>query len=152
MRGYFRVRSFQINFFPIRPLFVVILPLFISLPVVAEAPPYEVVCEDEAGMQVCKVNKETYIGWRTFTASCLRCHGQDAVGSTFAPSLLERMNEIDKARFMTSLDEGYTGEVGVMPPWKDNPNVNKRYEELYAYLKARADGALPPGRPKRLDR
>ena len=62
------------------------------------------------------------------------------------------MNEIDKARFMTSLDEGYTGEVGVMPPWKDNPNVNKRYEELYAYLRARADGALPPGRPKRLDR
>jgi len=121
------------------------------LPLSAEEAPYEVVCEDDAGTKVCKVNKQTYIGWRTFTASCLRCHGQDAVGSTFAPSLLERMNEIDKAQFMTSVAEGYTGEIGVMPPWKDNPNVNKRYEELYAYLRARADGALPPGRPKRLD-
>jgi hypothetical protein len=36
-----------------------------------------------------------------------------------------------------------------MPPWKDNPNVNKKYKELFAYLKARADGALQPGRPKK---
>lgn len=128
--------------------------VFFALPLSAEELSYEVVCEDDAqtGTQVCKVNKKTYIGWRTFASSCLRCHGQDAVGSTFAPSLLDRMKEIDKEQFMSSVAEGYTGEVGVMPPWKDNPNVNKRYEELYAYLMARADGALPPGRPQRLDR
>ena len=62
------------------------------------------------------------------------------------------MKEIDKERFVSSVANGYTGEVGVMPPWKDNPNVNKRYDELYGYLKARSDGALGPGRPKRLDR
>jgi hypothetical protein len=44
---------------------------------------------------------------------------------------------------------GYTGQVGVMPPWKDDPNVNKRFDALYAYLKARADGALGPGKPAR---
>jgi hypothetical protein len=37
-----------------------------------------------------------------------------------------------------------------MPPWKDNPNVNKYFEELYAYLKARSDDALPPGKPKKM--
>lgn len=114
---------------------------------------YKVVCEVDAssGAKACKVDKKTYIGWRTFGASCLRCHGQDAVGSTFAPSLLDTLQRIDKERFMDSVANGYTGDVGVMPPWKDNPNVNKRYEELYAYLKARSDGVLPPGRPARLD-
>ena len=119
----------------------------------AEETDYKVVCEMDAssGAEVCKVDKKTYIGWRTFGASCLRCHGQDAVGSTFAPSLLETLQSIDKERFMNSVANGYTGDVGVMPPWKDNPNVSKRYEELYAYLKARSDGVLPPGRPARLD-
>lgn len=114
---------------------------------------YKVVCEVDAGSgaRVCKADKKTYIGWRTFSANCLRCHGQNAVGSTFAPSLLDTLQHIDKERFMNSVANGYTGEAGVMPPWKDNPNVNKRFEELYAYLKARSDGALPPGRPTRLD-
>ena len=118
-----------------------------------EKNPYVVVCEQDAaeGTQVCKVNKVTYIGWRTYTANCLRCHGQDGVGSTFAPSLLDKMKEIDRERFMTSVAKGYTGQVGVMPPWEGNPNVSRYYEHLYAYLKARSDGVLPPGRPARLD-
>lgn len=115
--------------------------------------PYKVVCEQDAaeGSKKCKVDKKTYIGWRTFTATCLRCHGQDAVGSTFAPSLLDRLKEIDRDRFMTSVAKGYTGQAGVMPPWEGNPNVSRYYEHLYAYLKARSDGVLPPGRPPRLD-
>jgi hypothetical protein len=59
------------------------------------------------------------------------------------------MHEMDFELFVDRTSNGYTGQVGVMPPWKDNPNVSKRYKELYAYLKARADGALPPGRPKK---
>ena len=98
------------------------------------------------------MDKKTYIGWRTFSSNCLRCHGQDAVGSTFAPSLVDRMKEIDKEQFMNSVANGYKGQVGIMPPWKDNPNVAKRFEELYGYLAARADGSLPAGRPKRVDR
>lgn len=118
-----------------------------------EQKPYEVVCEKDAaeGTTNCKVNKKVYLGWRTYTANCLRCHGQDGVGSTFAPSLLDRMKEIDRVRFMNSLDKGYTGQIGVMPPWEGNPNVTRYYEHLYAYLLARADGVLPPGRPQRLD-
>lgn len=120
-------------------------------PALAGEKPYTVECDEGAasGTQ-CKVDKATYIGWRTYHAFCHVCHAQDAVGSTFAPSLVERLQAIDKARFLTVLADGYTGQLGVMPAWKDDPNVNKRYEELYAYLQARADGKLPPGRPARL--
>jgi len=114
--------------------------------------PYTVECgpDPEEGRDVCLVDPGTYVGWRTFHAICHTCHAQDAVGSTFAPDLLARMREIDKATFMRSLDQGLEGQMGVMPPWGQDPNVNKYYEELWSYLNARADGVLLPGRPKRL--
>lgn len=123
------------------------------LPAVAADAPYQVQCEQNAdGQPVCKVDKQTYIGWRTYHSNCHVCHAQDAVGSTFAPSLVDRLKDISHDRFIEVLTNGFTGQIGVMPAWKDNPNVNKRFEELYSYLKARADGALPPGRPERIDR
>jgi len=115
--------------------------------------PYAVECGqvNDAGEPFCYVDGDTYIGWRTFHGFCHVCHAQDAVGSTFAPNLLDRMRESDmtKELFFERVSEGFTGQVGVMPPWKDNPNISKRYNELYAYLRARADGALRPGRPKK---
>lgn len=114
--------------------------------------PYTVECSvDEAsGRRKCAVDKATFIGWRTFHGFCHVCHAQDAVGSTFAPSLVDRMQDVDYELFLDRVANGYTGQVGVMPPWKDNPNVSKRYEELFAYLMARADGALSGGRPAKL--
>lgn len=114
--------------------------------------PYTVECgphPEEEGT-LCLVDGGTYVGWRTYHAVCHVCHAQDAVGSTFAPDLLARMREIDKATFLKSVDEGLTGLVGVMPPWRENPNVNRYYEQLWSYLSARADGVLLPGRPRRL--
>lgn len=106
---------------------------------------------DDDGEPFCYVDRDTYVGWRTYHGFCHVCHAQDAVGSTFAPSLLARMRQSDMTRelFIDRLDNGFTGQVGVMPPWKDNPNVRKYYNELYSYLMARADGALKPGRPQR---
>ena len=115
--------------------------------------PYSIECGqvNDAGESFCYVDGDTYIGWRTFHGFCHVCHAQDAVGSTFAPNLLDRMRESDMTKdlFVERLNEGFTGQVGVMPAWKDNPNVRKRYNELYAYLTARASGALPRGRPKK---
>jgi mono/diheme cytochrome c family protein len=122
---------------------------FLNLPTnlfADEEKPYTVQCSGDT----CEVDKNTYIGWRTYHANCHVCHAQDAVGSTFAPSLVDKLKEIDKERFIHSVAEGYKGQIGVMPPWKDNPNVNKYFEELYAYLKARSDDALPPGKPKKM--
>jgi hypothetical protein len=42
--------------------------------------------------------------------------------------------------------------MGVMPGWSENPNVMKHIDKLYAYLKARSDGVLPPGKIPRYDR
>jgi Cytochrome C oxidase, cbb3-type, subunit III len=113
--------------------------------------PYSVECskDPETGENHCLVDKATYIGWRTFNSVCYVCHGQDAVGTTFAPSLVERLQQIDKERFMYVVHNGFQGQIGVMPAWKDNPNVNKHFDELYSYVKARSDGALPTGRPER---
>jgi cytochrome c5 len=118
-----------------------------------DAAPYTVECgpdPDEGGATVCRVDRGTYVGWRTFHAICHTCHAQDAVGSTFAPDLLARMRQIGKPEFMKAMNEGFTGQMGVMPPWKQDPNVNKYFEELWSFLKARSDGVLLPGRPKRL--
>lgn len=114
--------------------------------------PYKVECgvDPEEGGNVCQVDRDTYVGWRTFHSVCHTCHAQDAVGSSFAPALLPRVRMMDKAHFVMVVDQGFTGQVGVMPAWGENPNVNKYYDELWAYLRARADGVLPPGRPKRL--
>ncbi len=113
--------------------------------------PYSVECGhvNERGEPFCYVDADTYIGWRTFHGFCHVCHAQDAVGSTFAPNLLDRMQEFDFDMFVDRTANGFTGQVGVMPPWKDNLNVRKRYKELYAYLKARSSGDLRPGRPKK---
>lgn len=113
--------------------------------------PYTVKCASGAVAATdCEVDRATYVGWRTFHAVCHTCHAQDAVGSTFAPALLPRVKDMEKARFVEVVDEGFTGQVGVMPGWGENPNVNRFYDELWSYLRARADGALPPGRPQRL--
>jgi cytochrome c5 len=113
--------------------------------------PYSIECGqvNNAGEPFCYVDGDTYIGWRTFHGFCHVCHAQDAVGSTFAPNLLDRMREMDMDEFVERVNDGFTGQVGVMPGWKNDPNVRKRYKELYAYLKARASGALPRGRPKK---
>jgi cytochrome c5 len=111
---------------------------------------YDVDCSqvDESGNRTCITDKGTYVGWRTFHATCHACHGQNAVGSSFAPSLLK---EIPKERFVDVVTNGYSGQIGVMPAWGENPNVKDFIDELYAYQQARADGVLLPGRPERKD-
>lgn len=115
------------------------------------APTYDVSCPADAKTaEQCQVDKETYIGWRTFAGQCQVCHGGSALGSTFAPNLLDRFHQrVDYARFVDVVLNGYTGQVGAMPAWKGNPNVEPHIDRMYRYLKARADGVLPPGRPAR---
>lgn len=112
--------------------------------------PYRVDCEqiDEEGGRFCETDRGTYVGWRTYHAACHVCHGQDGVGSSFAPNLVERLKHIDEARFREVVNEGFSGQMGVMPGFGQNPNVRNFVDELYSYLLARSDGILRPGRPK----
>jgi hypothetical protein len=78
-----------------------------------DAKPYTVECgpdADEGGATVCRVDRATYVGWRTFHGICHTCHAQDAVGSTFAPDLLVRMRQIDKPSSAKALTEGFSAK------------------------------------------
>jgi hypothetical protein len=109
---------------------------------------YKVECAE--GGTPCMVDKSTYVGWRTYHGVCHVCHAQDAVGSSFAPNLLDRLQGVEKERFVDVVLNGFTGQIGVMPGWKEDPNVLPRIDDLWNFLKARSDGALGPGKPKKL--
>lgn len=47
---------------------------------------------------------------------------------------------------------GYRGQVGAMPAWKGNPQVEPNIDGLYRYLPARADHALLPATPAKKGR
>ena len=103
-----------------------------------------------------KVDLATYRGWRWFHGICHTCHGQDALGSTFAPNLTEVFGrEQDPVTYESFLEIVMNGrsEVGEgqqpMLAFKTNKDIVKNIDNLYAYLKARADGALGRGRPQR---
>jgi mono/diheme cytochrome c family protein len=114
-----------------------------------EAVPYRVECSAEPAAG-CRADLATYVGWRVFQAQCATCHAADALGSSFAPDLTERMRGMEQREFFAALDKGYLGSRSTMPPRGRDPNVAPYYDELWAYLLARRDGALPGGRVERL--
>jgi mono/diheme cytochrome c family protein len=96
-----------------------------------------------------KVDAKTYNGYRRFHAGCNHCHGQDGMGSTVGPSLVDRLPDLEAFRRIVRNGTG-TG-AKVMKGFADDPNVEPYIDDLYAYLQARADGALNRGRPARVD-
>jgi hypothetical protein len=46
-----------------------------------------------------KVDRNTFYGWRTFHSGCHICHGQGAIGTDIAPSLLSRMQSMTAREF-----------------------------------------------------
>ncbi|MCC7412366.1 MAG: c-type cytochrome [Gammaproteobacteria bacterium] len=118
----------------------------------ASAPQYVVECPAGAtAAEQCQVDKNTYIGWRSYASQCFQCHGASGMGTTFAPNLMERINAgVDHPRFVHSVIYGYRGQMGAMPAWKGNSQVEPNVDNLWRYLKARADDALPAGRPARI--
>jgi methanol metabolism-related c-type cytochrome len=103
-----------------------------------------------------KVDKETYNGWRRYTESCLRCHGPDGAGSSYAPDLVESLKNMSEEEFNEVVVNGRqnvnTANTNVMPPFGEVEDVMLYLTDIYAYLKARSDGALGRGRPERFDR
>lgn len=119
----------------------------------AEPPPYDghIQCDTEGDPRTCQIDLWLTRGYRAFS-QCQVCHGLTGDGSTIGPSLVRKLREIDLDRFLEVVVNGYEGQIGVMPGWGTNPNVMNYIDQLYAYLLARADGVLPPGRLKRYDR
>ena len=68
-----------------------------------------------------KVDKKTYNGWRRYTESCLRCHGPDGAGSSYAPSLVDSAKTMTQDQFNEIVVNGRVNvnaaNENVMPPF-----------------------------------
>ena len=93
----------------------------------------------------------TYSGFRRYHSECHVCHGPDGLGSSFAPALAESMKSMTYGDFLEVVVNGRenvgTTAQNKMPAFGLNKNVMCYIDDLYVYLKARADDALGRGRP-----
>ena len=99
-----------------------------------------------------KVDWYTYNGYRRYHAACHVCHGPDGLGSSFGPNLVDSMKVLSHEDFLEVVANGRQNvsqsSFRAMPALGMNPNVMCFVDDIYAYLEARSDGALPRGRPK----
>ena len=95
------------------------------------------------------VTQDVYDGWKQFNLNCARCHGEDALGTSFAPHLIVSLKPDGpintKELFMQTVCAGRPAKG--MPSWcalgMEIPTIDK----IYSYVKARSDAKLAPGRP-----
>jgi mono/diheme cytochrome c family protein len=95
------------------------------------------------------VDRGTYNGYRRYHATCSHCHGPDGMGSSFGTSLIDRPLPFEA--FAEVVRVGVARGSAVMKGFANDPNVEPHIADIYAYLRARADGALGRGRPLRLE-
>ena len=123
---------------------------------VVQAPPGAAAAEEEKPYKVedGKVDQGTYNGYRRYGASCLRCHGQNGDGSSYGPSLVESLKHLSREQFNEVVINGRqnitAAQQNVMPAFGAVEDVVLYLDDIYAYLKARSDGAVGPGRPQRI--
>lgn len=93
----------------------------------------------------------TYSGFRRYHSECHVCHGPDGMGSTYAPALTNSLKTMGYDDFLGVVAGGRknvsTSQENVMPAFGDNANVACYMDDLYVYLRARANDAVGRGRP-----
>lgn len=101
------------------------------------------------------VDQHTFNGYRRYGESCLRCHGPDGAGSSYAPNLTESLKHMSYEDFTNTIINGRqnvsNSQNKVMPAFGTTEDVVLYLDDIYGYLKARSDDKLPRGRPKRID-
>jgi len=93
----------------------------------------------------------TYSGFRRYHSECHVCHGPDGMGSTYAPALKESLKTMSYGDFLAVVASGRqnvsSSQDNVMPAFGDNRNVICYLDDMYVYLRARANDAVGRGRP-----
>ena len=93
----------------------------------------------------------TYSGYRRYHSECHVCHGPDGMGSSYAPALKDSLKTMSYGDFLGVVASGRknvsTSQDNVMPAFGANPNVACYMDDLYVYLRARANDALGRVRP-----
>ena len=86
------------------------------------------------------VDPNTLQGFRTWrAAACDRCHGANQEGLV-GPALVESLKVLTREEFKKTVTDGRL-EKG-MPSFSTSKTVTEHLDQLYAYLKGRADGAI----------
>lgn len=112
-----------------------------AIPAQAEPKPYMVTNGDQ-------LDSDSYNGFKLYRNWCARCHGTYGQGLA-GPNLAESLTKITYEEFMTTVADGKVGQLGSMPAWKANQAVMEGRDNIYSYLKARADGALGEVKPRK---
>jgi mono/diheme cytochrome c family protein len=97
------------------------------------------------------VDVPLYKAWQQYSLQCARCHGEDAQGSSFGPSLLEALRPEGavptREEFLRVL-AGERSDKGM--PSAEKMGIDSVYfTGLYDYLKGRSEGRYHGGRPAR---
>ena len=97
------------------------------------------------------VDAETYQGWKQYMLNCARCHGDEATGSTFGPSLVRSLGSTGeittREKFVDVLQNGRKDKG--MPTAAKMGLDSVYFDGLYRYLAGRGSGKLKGGRPAR---
>ena len=97
-----------------------------------------------------KVSRVEYEGWRQYSVNCARCHGQDVLPNPVAANLLVSLGPkgaIDSPeKFVQVVGKGRV-ERGM--PAFETLLTPAQINAMYVYVKGRAEGRIPPGRPDR---
>jgi methanol metabolism-related c-type cytochrome len=95
----------------------------------------------------------TYSGFRRYHSDCHTCHGPDAEGSSYAPGLKDTLKTMSYADFMEVVVNGRknvtTSQENVMPAFGTDRNVMCYLDDIFVYVRARANEAVPRGRPQK---
>ena len=101
-----------------------------------------------------RVDIDTFHGYLFYGEFCLRCHGPDGSGSSYAPSLVDSLKTLSDYQFKNIVINGRqnvsASSENVMPAFGTVADVVLHLNDIYAYLKGRSDGVIPRGRPKRV--
>lgn len=102
------------------------------------------------------VDWPVYNGFRRYNGICFVCHGPDGMGSSFAPGLVDSLETLPFGQFLEIVVNGKetvnTANEKKMPALGNDPNVMCYINDIYAYLRARSDGAVGRGRPPKFEK
>lgn len=95
----------------------------------------------------------SFSGYRRYGANCLVCHGPDAMGSSYAPALIDSLKTITYPQFLQTVAAGKqqvnNSSNLVMPSFGDNKNVQCYINDIYVYIRARSIGLLDRQQPSK---
>lgn len=93
-----------------------------------------------------KVTPEVFRGYELFNSYCFRCHGEDAVGGSYAPNLRRSLaNGMTESKFVSIAMTGIKPKG--MPSWAGFFTPHQIHA-IYQYTKARSVAVVGTGTPK----